>query len=1467
MGIYTILIVAFRIPVVQEHIADLTEKLLCEKLGTKVIIDKVNPGFLNRFIIDGVEIYDQQSEKMLCAKRLSAGIDLLQLLEGRISISSAQIFGLDANIHKQTMDSPLNCQFLIDSLSSKEKKEPSKIDLTIASLVIRNGAINYDVWSEPNNHKIITPNHLSIEKLSSHIIIYSIKDGAIDAELKKLSFHEKRGFDLNNLAATFKMNNGQIQIKELNLQLPHSALTIPSLELQYAKSNGKMRYKQMAGSIHCTRLSPDDIQPFIATDITKIPDVTFSADIDGSDEFAQGHLDIATFDNNLKLKTNYQLSNMQTDLGWAVSAFQLNAKNDLFQTLSGVFTMPEILAKVGDIEMSGKANGTKASVTTDLNVKSTALGIADVKAFLDATTLNMEAALNDIALATLLPDSKLGNFTGKVNAKAKLNEKKIVSAEGNIDINELAFSGYNYHDISIDGNYSNIAAGDKISAVIKSKDPNIEALIDATTVITNGKPGNIMLNADVNRLVPSALNITDTWGNGSFRFNIDGNIDIQHEDDFVGYVTVNDLYFNGTHKNNLKDGETIVAGNEFLLNNLTIASEHLAGNERHTTITSDFCHFNINGNYSAGSLATSVTNIIKKNFPSVPGLPEIRHTNNDATFNGTINSLEFLHRIAGVNAQIEGTAELKGYINDANETANIYVSLPKAHIANNNLKDFKLLLWTPDNSLHATLTSHLLTGKNDLQLRLDAQASDDVLNSTLKCTNATTNTFSGTLNSTTRGFTTLDGKRGLEVNITPSDLHLDKTIWHLTSKNIRYYDKRLEINSFALENKNQHLFINGVASESPRDSLVADLKNLNVEYIMNLVNFHSVDFAGFATGKAIGKQLFKTPEANAHLDVSDFHFETGALGTLSVDAKLNNELRQIDVDGVAKDSVSHLDIKGFVSPQRKQLYLDLGAKHTRLNFLEKYTSSFANNMDLYCDGNVIVAGPFSNVNLEGKVVAQGAVDITSLNCRYTIPGDTVTLIPDDIRISHQPLMDKYGHKASISGALHHQHLSHMTYDFDIDADNLLAYDVEDFGEDTFYGRAFLSGRCRLDGRSSELNINVQGDVKPGSYVVYNASSPDAIANQEFITWHSVSEKLRLATERDSLQHHNANAKKNDVRTNIHMTFLVNVDEGSDLRIIMDNSTGDFINFNGHGALHAQYYNKGGLDIFGNYYVDKGQYRMTIQNVLRRDFEFLPGGVLKFNGEPFSAQLDLKAQYTLNSVPLSDLSIGKSFSNNNVRVDCLMNITGTAGAPAVDFSFDLPTVNNDAKQMIYSLLSSEEEIRQQVVYLLAVGRFYNMDTNNAEQDAAYNQTNMAMQSLLSGTISQQIGNMLGSFINTNKWTIGANISPGDEGFSNAEYEGIFNGAFLGNRLLINGQVGYRDNAATSTQGFIGDFDIRYLLVPSGNIALKVYNQANDRYFTRNSLNTQGLGLVLKTDYDSWRQLIFPKKKKPIKVPYK
>jgi hypothetical protein len=632
------------------------------------------------------------------------------------------------------------------------------------------------------------------------------------------------------------------------------------------------------------------------------------------------------------------------------------------------------------------------------------------------------------------------------------------------------------------------------------------------------------------------------------------------------------------------------------------------------------------------------------------------------------------------------------------------------------------------------------------------------------------------------------------------------------------------------------------------------------------VNFHSVDFSGKASGKAYIAGAFTKPDASAKLRVEDFKFENGRMGVLYANANWNNRDGQIDIDAYANDTITNryisnsmpvkTVIKGYVSPTKNYIDLGITAKGTRIEFLRNFCGSFMGDINAYASGDVRVVGPLNRINLVGDLIANGMIHMSTLNTDYTLKNVHIHAVPDEIYLQNDTVNDRDGHIGIVEGALHHQHLTKLTFDIGINAHNLLAYDTHEFGDNTFYGTAYATGTCNIKGRNNDITIDVRATANKGSQIVYNVSSPTSISKQEFIHWtdrDSVNTALSIKEKPDSV-------KDINIPSDMHINFLVNMTPSATIKLIMDQNTGDYITLNGTGGLRATYYNKGSFDLYGNYLVDHGLYKLTIQNAIKKDFIFTQGGTISFGGDPFDAVLNLKAQYTVQGVSLADLKIGNSFSNNNIRVNCLMNITGTPSSPKVDFGLDMPTVNNDAKQMILSLINSEEEMNQQVLYLLAIGRFYTQTNNNAvaESTNQQSQTSLAMQSILSGTVSQQLNNVLSSVINNTNWNFGANISTGDEGWNNAEYEGMLSGRLLNNRLQFSGQFGYRDNA-NATTSFIGDFDLRYLLYPSGNLAIRVYNQTNDRYFTRNSLNTQGIGFILKKDFNGIRDLFGIKKK--------
>ena len=156
------------------------------------------------------------------------------------------------------------------------------------------------------------------------------------------------------------------------------------------------------------------------------------------------------------------------------------------------------------------------------------------------------------------------------------------------------------------------------------------------------------------------------------------------------------------------------------------------------------------------------------------------------------------------------------------------------------------------------------------------------------------------------------------------------------------------------------------------------------------------------------------------------------------------------------------------------------------------------------------------------------------------------------------------------------------------------------------------------------------------------------------------------------------------------------------------------------------------------------------------------------------------------------------------------------------------------------------MNRQIIYLLALNRFYTPDFMNMGQTR-----NNELVSVASSTLSSQLGNILGQL--SDNWNISPNFRSEKGDFSDMEVDLALSSQLLNNRLIFNGNFGYRDNTMNNNT-FIGDFDLEYLLNKSGTIRLKAYNHYNDQnYYIKSALTTQGVGIMLRHDFNNWVDL--------------
>ena len=1446
LGLYLLFILTFKIPVMQEWLGSKLAAMAAQKLGTSVTVGRADIGIPNRLTLYEVVIRDQTGNDMLTARRLSATVDLIPLTEGKISIATGQMFGVHGVFYQRDSLSKPNFQFALDSLASKDTTSTSPLDLRCNSLIMRHSSIQFDRLDLPETPEVLNPNHLNITDINIHAIVKTLTEDSLCINLKRLAMKEKSGLQIDNLAFRYEGGKSYSLLQDFELKMPGTEVELGDIEAKYRFRGDhfvtpSLTYK---GSIEPSTITLSDLACLLPSFKTFNSTLSLSAffrgrgeDIDISDLLVNsttGDIDVNIdgWIRNLTLSEPTWLADIK-DLRLSDKTINFISENLKGQQVE----VPAVVTRLGNIHMKGFVKGTGISEMTTNSRLATDAGNVALSLTLDRQrSFSGNINTDGINLRQLLDDDNFGMLATKINLSGKLPEKEKLSieAEGNIDL--FDYNGYQFKNIVVNGLFS----PNDIHGQLSIDDPNMKLAAEGM-MKRQGEVENVQMEATISQFSPQAIQLSDQWGDARFAANLKADFKGSSTNDAVGSIDVTDLTMISEKENYKMDALHVESGYE--------------DDIHHIFMNSDFGNASIKGDFDYRTFVQSITNFVAAKLPTLPGLPKVNpNTSNNFAIDATINKSDWIEHLLQVPIRLTKPLVLHGTVNDMTRQLNIECDIPQLFYNDSQYDNCHLNIVSPLNTLLCDLSvTKLMDDGEKLDLQVTGSAYDNKLTTSLLWDNHSPECMKGKITAMANFDTTLEGKQITNVAIASSKVTVNDADWEVLPSHITYYDKRLNINNFVIRHGQQHLQVDGTASESNSDSLRFNLKEVDINYVLNLINFHAVSFSGLATGAGSANGILGNLHANGALKVEQFKFEGGRMGTLDAKVNWNVEEKQIDIHAIADDGPeAKTFINGYVSPERNYIDLGIRAEGTYLDFAKSFTSSFCSDVSGHSNGQVRLIGPLDAINLTGELVVNGNAHVTALGCTYEMRNDTIRMVPNEIEFVHCPVYDIYGNMGMMTGGIHHQELTNLTFDIYVDAQNLLAYDFPDFGEDTFYGTVFAQGNAAIHGRKNETIIEADITPQKNSFYVYNASSPEVITSQEFIEWGTANKVVET--------NKTATADNDNYRSDLTMRLKINATPDAQIRLLMDARTGDYITLRGRGDLQATYYNKGGFNMFGNYEVTEGTYNITIQNVIKKDFTFSEGGTIVFGGDPYDARLNLQAQHIVNGVSLSDLNIGQSFSNT-VRVNCLMNITGQPRAPIVDFDLDIMNVNSDEKQMVRSLINNQEEMRQQVVYLLAIGRFYPQGANNAaESESSRNNTSLAMQSLLSGTLSGQLNSMLGQVINSNNWNFGANISTGDEGWNNAEYEGIINGRLLNNRLLINGQFGYRDNVRTATPSFIGDFDIRYLLFPNGNLALKVYNQTNDRYFTRSSLNTQGIGIIMKKDFNGWSDLFNLKKRK-------
>lgn len=334
--------------------------------------------------------------------------------------------------------------------------------------------------------------------------------------------------------------------------------------------------------------------------------------------------------------------------------------------------------------------------------------------------------------------------------------------------------------------------------------------------------------------------------------------------------------------------------------------------------------------------------------------------------------------------------------------------------------------------------------------------------------------------------------------------------------------------------------------------------------------------------------------------------------------------------------------------------------------------------------------------------------------------------------------------------------------------------------------------------------------------------------------------------------------------NVKVNLQIDVTPNAEMELIVDPKGGDIITGRGSGNLRVEFDSFSAVKLFGTYNINNGYYLFTLQNVIRKEFKIDAGSTIAWTGDPFNAQVNIRALYpltaSLNDLDVTLLSQG---TRSTVPVNCVLKLTDNLMKPTINFDIDLPQSDEGVKQRVRNIINTDEMMNRQIIYLLVFNKFFTPD--RASNSNLFNNEGL---SLLVSTASAQINSLFTRVTKSNNVTLGVDYQQRDLVTSDVKAQILYQ---PNNRLIVNGNFGYRiDNIGSSTNKFINDVDIEYLLTESGRFRFKIYNHTIDRYLLQHTETRQGqgLGFMYKEDFANvddlfsyyWRLLTGSGKKK-------
>ncbi|NVK04353.1 MAG: translocation/assembly module TamB [Flavobacteriia bacterium] len=661
-------------------------------------------------------------------------------------------------------------------------------------------------------------------------------------------------------------------------------------------------------------------------------------------------------------------------------------------------------------------------------------------------------------------------------------------------------------------------------------------------------------------------------------------------------------------------------------------------------------------------------------------------------------------------------------------------------------------------------------------------------------------------------------------------------------------DNRYVFDNYAFEGNNGQLYLNGTLSSEPYEILRARLVGLDLSIVNYLLREPNTYFRGQAHGMVYFNDLFNHPSVGGRLEVDSLELNDQQLGhlDLNIDWDIQNNVQRLQ-GGITLGTRQTFALSGRIAQDSlNPLLINLDLSRFRLSAFNPYLAGVMDNLRGTVEGKIQIAGTLAKPTLDGDLrLPNAAFSIPFLGTDYNFEGSPIVhLNSSQIVLDRVKMRDtKEQSVGYASGVINHRNLSDLNFDLEIDADRLLGMDLKAGENQYFYGKAFASGKVRIIGPTDQMNLRIDVEAQEGTAIRLPLTSATEVGRSDFITFVDPTES------EDSTAFGFRRELKVDDLGGLSITVNANMRPEAEVRLVMDETVGGDMIAKGEGLIKISLSPSGDLSILGNYEVSEGRYNFNLQNVVRRPFVIQSGSTLRWNGDPFDAQIDLRAIRQDRTSLYGMVSEVNGYEGQRYRVNLIMHLTGDLMNPNIEFDIEVPNAPVAWQEEIRNRLNDQDKLTENAFSILAGYGF--VDPNGSIVEDVGSQGVTQLTNLMSSWANRSLGD-IGDFNVTYQSNDNLNDPEAAQG---TEWEVGYSTQLLDDRLTLNTNVDIPVNSGTQ-QDPTGDVEVEYKITEDGRFRARAFNRSNQNNpaLVQLSSYSQGVGVFYRTDFNTWNDLI-------------